>query len=240
MEWDPPGGPVDAPAFHVVGVEVGVAGVVAIDVDGQLGGDGEEVVPAPGLFGVVAGGFHAELLKEGDVVVEVGGDPAGADAVAFTLVDLAVVFLGLDPIVGCGEFGIGFDVGGDGQEESQVGEGTVDVALDAGGVGRCAGHDQGHELLKAGCALGLLDQNPLDVRILVVEELLLFGNEIGAARHAEELDLDAFGGRLFFTHLASRGRRGRLTGGQSCRTEGGAGEVQETSSAELLIHRSSP
>ena len=237
MERDPPGGPIDAPAFHIVGVEVGVAGVVAVDVDGQLGGDGEEVVPAPGLFGVVAGGFYAELLKEGDVVVEVGGDPAGADAVAFTLVDLAVVFLGLDPVVGGGEFGVGFDVGGDGQEESQVGEGAVDIAFDAGGVGRCTGHDQSHELLEAGCALGLLDQNPLDVWVFVVEELLLFGDEIGAARHAEELDLDAFGGRLFFTHLASCRRRGRLTGGQGCRAEGSPGEVQETSSAKLLIHR---
>ena len=94
-------------------------------------------------------------------------------------------------------------------------KGPVDVAFDAGSIGGRAGHDQGHQLFEARSALGLLYQNPLDVRIFVVEKFLLLGDEIGAAGHAEELDLDSFGGRLFFTHLTGARGSGRLTGGQT-------------------------
>ena len=93
--------------LDVVGVEAVLVGVAAGGVEGEAAAGLEELVPGPGLGGVGRGRRDAGRVEQIGVVVEVGDDPAGADAVPLAVDGGAVLLLRLHEVVGGAEDRIG-------------------------------------------------------------------------------------------------------------------------------------
>ena len=204
--------------------------MVAVGVHGQLPGHGQEVVPLPGLFRIVGGRLDALRLKDVGVVVDVRRDPAGADAEPAAVLRAAVALLGLEPVVRLGELGIRVDVVRDVLQHAVPDEGAVDVALDAGGVRRGARGDGGQQL----DAFLLLDLDPLQAGVLLLEPGVLLLQVHVHAGTAQELDGDGFGRGL--ARLGGRSRSGGRAGGQDPGHGHGARQGQKRTAGQVGLH----
>ena len=139
--------PLHAPALNVVGVKVGVIRVLAILILGQRRGDFQEFVPAPSLFGVVAGRFNAGFGEDVGVIVDMRRNPAGADAIPLAILGAALFFLRLDEVIGRAHEFVTFNLIGNVGEQSLFDKSPVAIGADKGRIGRSAGGDVGQQLI---------------------------------------------------------------------------------------------
>ena len=99
MDGQRPVRPIDAPAFNILRVKAAVVGMIAIHILREGSRHFHEMIPRPRLFRIIAGRFDPLCFEDIGIVVDVGSDPAGADAVPFALRRATTFLLRLDEVV---------------------------------------------------------------------------------------------------------------------------------------------